>query len=208
MHTLDLAGHRFGRLTVMERVPGHERTIWLTHCDCGKSVEVLAEYMRAGKTRSCGCLRREVSATRAASRRKRDKAYYRAYYKRWKAAHRVERNRKDAEERRNNPARKIMDSLRCRIRNAVKGISKSATTAKLLGCPIDSFLIYLESRFEPGMCWENYGHGVGKWQIDHIMPCAIFDLTRADHQRRCFHFSNLQPMWAVDNARKGARIVT
>jgi hypothetical protein len=46
------------------------------------------------------------------------------------------------------------------------------------------------------------------WHIDHIMPCAIFDLTRPEHQKRCFHFSNLQPMFASKNLKKHAKVIT
>jgi hypothetical protein len=57
-------------------------------------------------------------------------------------------------------------------------------------------------RFRPGMTWENYGP---VWHVDHIKPCAKFDLTDPDQQRACFHFSNLQPLFADENLRKGGR---
>lgn len=96
---------------------------------------------------------------------------------------------------------KISERLRCRIWHALRGHAKSRSTVELLGCSIPDFIIYIESRFEPGMTWQNYG---SMWHIDHIMPCAIFDLTRTEHQKRCFHFSNMQPLWAIDNCRKSA----
>lgn len=68
---------------------------------------------------------------------------------------------------------------------------------------MDDFNLYLESKFEPGMSWSNYGHK--GWHIDHIMPCAIFDMANPEHVRRCFHFSNLQPLWACDNLKKGSK---
>lgn len=48
------------------------------------------------------------------------------------------------------------------------------------------------------MSWSNYG----KWHIDHIIPCAAFDLSDEFEQRACFHYSNLQPLWAYDNIGK------
>jgi len=99
---------------------------------------------------------------------------------------------------------RIRMNLSCRINHALKCNSKSATTKRLLGCPIKDFIMYLESKFEVGMTWENYGK---VWHVDHIMPCAIFDLTKPEHQNRCFHFSNLQPMFARENLQKGARII-
>lgn len=92
--------------------------------------------------------------------------------------------------------------LRTRLYKAVRGIAKCSKTVNLLGCSIESFKLYIESRFEVGMSWENYG----TWHIDHILPCAIFDMKREDHQRTCFHFSNLQPLWALENIKKGVKI--
>ena len=53
------------------------------------------------------------------------------------------------------------------------------------------------------MTWDNHG----EWHIDHIKPCASFDLTDADQQRECFNYTNLQPLWAKDNLSKGAKIL-
>lgn len=99
-----------------------------------------------------------------------------------------------------NPAFRLRQNLSIRISKAIsKNGKKCAKTADILGCSLDSFRMYLESRFEPGMSWENYGR---VWHIDHIMPCAIFDLSKPEHQKRCFHFSNLQPLFAKDNMSK------
>jgi len=97
--------------------------------------------------------------------------------------------------------------IRSRIYNAVRrGYgSKSVKTTSLLGCSIESFKIYLESRFTPEMSWGNYGK---VWEIDHIMPCAIFDLSKREHQKRCFHFSNLQPLLVSDNRSKRDSVIT
>jgi Prasinovirus endonuclease VII len=102
--------------------------------------------------------------------------------------------------------RKIRKRLRTRLLLALSGGYKRGSTIELLGCSIADFKIYLESKFESGMSWENYG--CDGWHIDHIMPCAIFDLTKPEHQKRCFHFSNMQPMWAGKNLRKSAKVIT
>ena len=98
---------------------------------------------------------------------------------------------------------KIARNLRNRINLAVYGKNKSASTQELLGYTISKLSEHLEARFADGMTWQNHGrHG---WHIDHIRPCASFDLTDPDQQRQCFHYSNLQPLWATDNLSKGSK---
>lgn len=95
-----------------------------------------------------------------------------------------------------------MESLRRRMQMAMKGRQKEKSTRDLIGCTGAEFRSHIESQFVDGMTWLNYG----KWHIDHRFPCASFDLTDPIQQRSCFHFTNLQPLWAADNRRKGARI--
>lgn len=100
---------------------------------------------------------------------------------------------------------RIEHNLRCRTYRALRGAIKGGKIWDLIGCSPDNLNIYLQSKFEVGMTWENYGKGEGQWSVDHIIPCSLFDLTRPEHQKICFHFSNLQPMWHVENIRKGNR---
>jgi hypothetical protein len=99
---------------------------------------------------------------------------------------------------------RILNALRVRLCDAINGRNKSAKTQDLLGCSIEDLKKHLEASFEPGMTWENWQHD--GWHIDHIRPCASFDLTDPKQQRQCFHYTNLQPLWATDNIRKGASI--
>jgi hypothetical protein len=89
-----------------------------------------------------------------------------------------------------------MMALHCRLYIAVK--EKVGNTMKLTGCSKEELFTFLEAEFEPEMTWDNYG----KWHIDHIRPCASFNLEDPEEQRKCFHWTNLQPLWAVDNIRK------
>jgi hypothetical protein len=99
---------------------------------------------------------------------------------------------------------RISCTLRGRFRQAVDNCYKSGSAIKLLGVPIDIFKIHIEQQFTKGMTWENYGlHG---WHIDHIRPCASFDLTDPEQQKQCFHYTNLQPLWAEDNLKKSDRL--
>lgn len=113
---------------------------------------------------------------------------------------------KHAKKRRaTDPNYKIKVNLRTRIGHLLRGIAtKSARTIELLGCTIPELRAHLESQFREGMSFENYGRT--GWHIDHIIPCAMFDLRDPAQQRACFHWSNLQPLWARDNCRKGARV--
>jgi hypothetical protein len=101
-----------------------------------------------------------------------------------------------------DPAFRILESLRSRVRHAVKAAhtTKVSTTLALTGCTPAELVTHLESKFTPGMTWETYGlHG---WHIDHKKPCAAFDLSDIAQQRACFHYTNLQPLWHEDNHRK------
>jgi len=100
-----------------------------------------------------------------------------------------------------NPNTKLKHCLRTRLHNALKGKHKSKRTMELLDCTIDELWVHLESKFEPWMTRENYG----LWHVDHIKACSKFDLTDAAQQRECFHWSNLQPLEAVVNIKKGNR---
>jgi hypothetical protein len=46
------------------------------------------------------------------------------------------------------------------------------------------------------------------WHVDHIIPCSSFDLTDSEQQKKCFHYTNLQPLWAIDNLKKSNKILT
>lgn len=88
--------------------------------------------------------------------------------------------------------------LRNRLRTALKYHKKQDKTLTLLGCSIAYLKQYLSSKFLFGMSWENHG----EWHIDHIKPCRLFDLRKKSEQQKCFHYTNLQPLWAIDNMRK------
>ena len=101
---------------------------------------------------------------------------------------------------RNNPEFKIKRNLRRRIHHLIKREYKSASSIELLGCSVEYFKKYLESKFLDGMTWDNYGKG--GWHIDHIRPCCDFDLTDESQQKECFNYKNCQPLWEADNLKK------
>lgn len=94
---------------------------------------------------------------------------------------------------------KLGGNLRNRIIKVLRDINKSKSTLRLIGCSIEELKKHLKKKFTKGMTFENYG----KWHIDHIKPCAKFNLSKVSEQLKCFHYTNLQPLWAKDNLRKG-----
>ena len=122
------------------------------------------------------------------------------------AKRREQRARLKTEKRRRetDPNYKIKRLLRSRVKAAIKGAAtkKYASTMELLGCTVEEVRRHIESLWKPGMTWGN--HGQYGWHIDHIRPCASFDLTDPAQQRQCFHWSNLQPLWAEENLRKSS----
>ena len=91
----------------------------------------------------------------------------------------------------------IADKIRSRIYKIIKinKAQKYYSLIELLGCSIDFFKTYIESKFTKGMTWGN--HGIYGWHLDHIKPCASFDLSNPEQQKLCFHYTNYQPLWST-----------
>jgi hypothetical protein len=102
----------------------------------------------------------------------------------------------------NNPHSRIRARLSSRLKECMlrDGAQKTNSILDYLGCTPRELRQHIESQFQPGMTWDNYG--VFGWHIDHIIPCASFDLTREEHIHVCFHYTNLQPLWQMDNSLK------
>ena len=104
-----------------------------------------------------------------------------------------------------NVNRRIRDSLNHRISELLRshGEGKRNTTLQYVGCSKDYLKGWLEYQFEDGMSWDNYG----EWHIDHVRPCSSFNLSLESEQLVCFHWSNLKPMWGLDNIIKSNKII-
>jgi len=94
-------------------------------------------------------------------------------------------------------------SLRSRLNKAIKRQQKAGSFIKDLGCFIEELKQHLQSKFQPGMTWENYG----KWYIDNIRPLSSFNLEDRKEFILACNYNNLQPLWAKDNLRKSNKIL-
>lgn len=101
------------------------------------------------------------------------------------------------------PERRLLHRLRNRLRKILQGKNMKSMT-RLLGCSCDQFRDWIQSKFLPGMQWNN----MDLWHVDHIVPCASFDQNDPKQLAQCWHYTNLQPLWARDNLSKGARTLT
>lgn len=139
--------------------------------------------------------------------REKSREYARLNYQKCKARRDEWRRRnaeKSREQQRNyaqaarvrNPNFSLSHNLRNRILQVLNGLHKSAATFEMLGCTLEQFKTHMESKFTAGMTWENHGTS---WHVDHIRPCASFDLADPEQQKVCFHYSNLQPLGRKDN---------
>lgn len=108
--------------------------------------------------------------------------------------------RQNWRKRRNDGAYRMVKSLRHKLWKFGKGLNYSDKLRRATGCTQGQLKAHIESLFVEGMSWDNYG----EWHIDHIKPCAAFDLSNELEFNKCFHYSNLQPLWAFDNISKGS----
>ena len=102
-----------------------------------------------------------------------------------------------------DPAFRLQATISNRLRDALKGNGKPMATIEAIGCTAEQLRTLIEAQFVAGMNWDNYGKA---WHVDHIRPLASFDLTNPEEYKRASHFSNLRPMWASMNKRKGAKV--
>ena len=120
--------------------------------------------------------------------------------RKWRVEHREHLREKQRERYRTDVEYRLRQNIRSRIKDTIK---KNKSVPEYIGCSIEELKAYLESKFQPGMTWDNYGRG--GWHIDHIRPLSSFNLSDPEQLRLAYHYTNLQPLWAKDNLTKGAR---
>lgn len=128
---------------------------------------------------------------------------YREYQRNYKRKNRKELNAKYLHKLKTDPKTKLRHTLRGRFRKLIKGYHKQNSVLAYIGCDIDFLKEYLSSKFKNGMTWENHGT---VWHIDHIIPCVSFDFNCEEDLKKCWHYTNLQPLYALENLIKGDKI--
>jgi hypothetical protein len=122
----------------------------------------------------------------------------------WRAQNIEKLNNSQKEYRRNRYHSDIEFRLRCilrtRLANALNGTAFKQSFINNLGCSIEQLKKYLESQFQPGMSWDNYGYY--GWHVDHIESLKHFNLKNNKELKKACHYTNLQPLWWQDNLRK------
>ncbi len=135
-----------------------------------------------------------------------------AYTRDYHANHRNERNERVRRRKRTDPVFKLRERLRStfadKLRLAIRRMPHDRPTSTksvlaLIGCSLTELMGHLERQFLPGMSWANWGRSRGSWHIDHIRPISSFDLLDDKDLQECWHFTNLKPLWAEDNLKKG-----
>lgn len=116
-----------------------------------------------------------------------------------------EKRRKRFRERyHNEPIYKLTYNIRARVNMALRSSSTRTKNniIELIGCSIEQLKDHIEKQWTPGMSWDN--HTKSGWHIDHIKPCAAYNLAFIEQQKECFNYKNLRPIWCTDNSSKGS----
>lgn len=182
-------------------------------CSHGHMAE---RYVANGHCVICQSTKSKTAEARykQAERRTKSSDYQREYHKAWSAKNRTARleymreyNKSVAvprsrERYKTDPLTMASKRMRARLAAVLKAkkIGKTSNTKEFVGCDFAHLVSHIESRFKPGMSWENRG----MWHIDHIIPLCL--ASDEKQLRKLFHYTNLQPLWAVDNLRKGKRM--
>ena len=124
------------------------------------------------------------------------------YTKEYREQHREQRNSQERNRRKTDILHRVRKNYRGRIRQSIKNkAKKNKKTEEMLGCSWAYFIKYMETKFRQGMNWDNYG----EWHIDHIIPLSSGKTI--EEINILAHYTNCQPLWAIDNLSKGAKII-
>lgn len=187
-----------------------------SHCQIPQSIENFSKDQKQTDQKCLWCktCQKKQSETSKPLRRLREvknrqiiTENHRVWYSKNKEKVCNQRRINDKLRRQTDPQFKLGIILRNRMNHALNGHTKSAHTLELIGCSVDSLKQHIEKQFKTGMTWQNHGRGRYKWHIDHIIPCISFNLTDPEQQKKCFCYTNLQPLWEHENIAKHDKIL-
>lgn len=98
------------------------------------------------------------------------------------------------------PQNRLRKTIKRRIKDILNGAQPTERFQSYIGCTPKSLKIYVESLFQEGMTWENYG--IDGWHLDHIIPTNAFNHDNPSHVRWCWNYKNLRPLWGDENGQK------
>lgn len=171
---------------------------------CGE-IKPIADYYTNGKQGlypHCKICKTTSSGKHAPQQR--SKPEQKARIKKYNATYNAHRRATD-------PSYKLIVNLRNRQKKVVHGVM---STTRGLGCDKEFLQRHLQDQWLPGMSWDNYGYGDGKWNVDHRNPLTSFEKTptgewdtASSYNDSLLHYTNLQPMWHWDNIKKSNKVV-
>lgn len=168
------------------------------HTECKNCVKIYAEKNKTKKSEYDKKYNENNKDKKAAQKKE-----YQLNNKSYLYAKRRERISRNGE----TTIEKISSRLRSRLYKVIKKGQKTGSAVKDLGCSLSFLKQHLESQFQSGMTWENYGKEIGKWHIDHRIPLSKFNLEDRNQLLIACNYKNLQPLWAIDNLKKSNKVV-
>ena len=167
---------------------------------CGEEKPATTEYFYREKSRSKIC---SVSRVKCGLKTEcKDCASKRM--KRWREENPEKHLAWFKQRRKEDPVFRLNCNMRTGLWKCLSGKQKNSPTFDYIDLTPEELMDYLEGQFTEGMTWENYG----EWHVDHIRPLASFDFTGPDREEQlhaAWSYTNMQPLWALDNISKGAR---
>jgi hypothetical protein len=132
----------------------------------------------------------------------RNKEKKRQYERKWLIKNKDKVNARCRDRYKNNPMHKLMHINRIYLDQLIKRTKylKIGSCKEYLGADPTLVKEYIKKQFQPGMTWDNHG----KWHIDHIIPLS--SAKNEQELKQLFHYTNLQPLWKLDNLKKGDKL--
>jgi hypothetical protein len=133
--------------------------------------------------------------------------YMKGYSERNKEALAIKAVERAKKRRKTDAVYKLRLNLRNRLRKLITGQPRHVSSMNMVGCGREALMDHIQKGFRTGsykgveyaMEWNNYG---SVWHCDHIRPCKSYDIFNPDHQKACFHYTNLQPLFWWENLAK------